>query len=350
MNEKNKKELEKFIQEGAPLLKGKKLYVVCNTKSHELKYENFATYDVRTEYLSDNEFEQVDSMLNKCLPVEKYFFDEAEFISFISNNSIDIKSIMIYNSAQSGTGIGRKSLIPAFCASKGITITGSNSYSVALCRHKYHVIKLLEIHGLCVPKTYLYDNGWVSDKPQLGEKYILKPIYESSSIGINLDSIVCFDVSTTKLIEAKQKEMKQPIIVQQFIKGYEAETPCIVTKKYKFILDPVGITLSLTDKTMGENILDYRRVYFDDYSFFDMKEIPVEIEKIKSDADLVVKILGLSGLCRVDFRIDECGCSYVTDVSTNPHFVHHSSVGYAFEQLSLSPETIMKTILCATLI
>lgn len=350
MDKKNKKELEQFIQEGTPLLNGKKLYVICNTKLHELKYDNFGTFDIRTEYLSDNEFEQIDSMLNKCLHVEKYFFDEAEFISFICNSPVDIKNMIIYNSAQSGTGIGRKSLIPAFCASKGITITGSNSYSVALCRHKYHVIKLLEIHGLCVPKTYLYDNGWVLGKPQLGEKYILKPIYESSSIGINIDSIICFDVSTIKLLEAKQKEMRQPIIVQQFIKGYEAETPCIVTKKHNFILNPVGITLNPADKIMGENILDYHRVYFDDYSFFDMRDTSLDIEKMKTDAELVVKILGLSGLCRVDFRVDEYGCCYVTDVSTNPHFVHHSSVSYAFEQLSLSPETIMKTILCATLI
>ncbi|CCZ07360.1 ATP-grasp domain-containing protein [Culturomica massiliensis] len=350
MDNKNRKELQQLILEGTTLLKGKKLYVVCNTKSHELKYENFNTFDIRTEYLSDCEFEQVDNMLNKCIPVEKYFFDETDFISFICNNSIDLKNMIVYNSAQSGTGIGRKSLIPAFCALKGITITGSNSYSVALCRHKYHVIKLLEIHGLCVPKTYLYDHGWVLDKPQLGDIYILKPIYESSSIGIDTNSVICFDKTTVKLVEAKQKEMKQPIIVQQFINGYEAEIPCIISKNHKLILDPVGIALNLSDKLMGGNILDYHKVYYDEYKFFNMRDTLVDIKKMVSDAELVVKILGLSGLCRVDFRIDKSGCCYVTDVSTNPHFVHHSSVNYAFEQLSLSPEAIMKTILSTALI
>lgn len=32
----------------------------------------------------------------------------------------------------------------------------------------------------------------------------------------------------------------------------------------------------------------------------------------------VAKILGMEGLCRVDFRVNEAGQYYVTDVSTNP--------------------------------
>ena len=101
---------------------------------------------------------------------------------------------------------------------------------------------------------------------------------------------------------------------------------------------------------MGNNILDYQKVYFDEYKFFNMKDTMVDISKIMSVAEFVITILGLSGLCRVDFRIDELGNCYVTDVSTNPHFVHHSSVSYAFEQLSFPPETIMKAILSAALI
>lgn len=99
-------------------MKGKKLYAVCNTKDNGVSYENFNKFDIRTEYLSDNEFEQIDNMLNKCLTVEKYFFDEIEFINFVCNANPDNKTMVVYNSAQSGTSIGRKSLIPAFCASK----------------------------------------------------------------------------------------------------------------------------------------------------------------------------------------------------------------------------------------
>jgi len=343
-------DLKQFILESDSLLKGKKLYAVCNTKNRDINCENFNKFDIRTEYLSDNEFEQIDNMLNKCLAVEKYFFDEIEFINFVCNTNPDNQTMVVYNSAQSGTGIGRKSLMPAFCASKGIKVTGSNTYAVSLCRHKYHTIKLLESHGLDVPKTYLYDRGWVAEQPKIGELYLLKPIYESSSIGINKESVVQYDDDTIKLIKTKQYEMKQPIIVQSFVKGYEAEVPCIVVKGHIYALNPVGIALNENEKIMDFNILDYDKVFFDNYHFFNLCDTPLNTQQIICDAKSAVKVLGLSGLCRVDFRIDESGRHYIIDVSTNPHFINHSSVNYAFKQLSINSECIMKIILGAALV
>jgi len=342
--------LKQFIIESDSLLRGKKLYAVCNIKGDGINSNNFSKFDIRTEYLSDNEFEQIDTMLNKCLRVEKYFFDEIEFIDFVRTTAPDNKTTIVYNSAQSGMGIGRKSLMPAFCASRGIKITGSNSYAVSLCRHKYHVMKLLESHGFNVPKTYLYDRGWVYEQPKAGEMYLLKPIYESSSIGIDKEGIVIFDDSAVKLIETKQDEMNQPIVVQEFIKGYEAEVPCVVIRDQAYALNPVGITLDKSEKIMGLNILDYDKIFFDNYHFFDLCETGLNTQEMTRDAKLVAKILGLSGLNRVDFRIEESGRHYIIDVSTNPHFINHSSVNHAFKQLSLDSECIMKIILGVALV
>jgi D-alanine-D-alanine ligase len=343
-------ELEKLIQKSDALIKEKNIYAVCNIKKCNITSNNFNKFDIRTEYLSDNEFEQIDIMLSKCAHVEKYFFDEIEFINFVCATNPDNKMMLVYNSAQSGMGIGRKSLMPAFCASKGIKITGSNSYAVSLCRHKYHAMKLLEIHGFRVPETYLYDKGWVCGQPNIGETYLLKPIFESSSIGIEKESVVIFNDKTIKFIETKQKEMNQPIIIQRFIKGYEAEVPCIALKNHIYTLNPVGITLSESEKIMGSQILDYESVYFDNYYFYNLSDIALNVQQITNDAKLVAKILGLAGLCRIDFRIDELGRHYIIDVSTNPHFINHSSVNYAFRQLSLNPDNIMKIILGSALI
>lgn len=350
MDSKTLNDLEHFIQESNTLLKGKKLYAVCNIKINNNTCNNFNKFDIRTEYLSDNEFEQIDIMLNKCLHVEKYFFDEIEFINFVCNTNPDNETMIVYNSAQSGIGIGRKSLMPSFCSSRGIKITGSNSYAVSLCRHKYHVIKLLESHGLNVPKTYLYDRGWIYGQPQIGELYLMKPIYESSSIGIGKENIMLFNDKTIGLVEAKQNEMKQPVILQTFIKGYEAEVPCIKIKNHINTLNPVGIALNINERIMGSDILDYDRVYFDNYHFFDLRETQINTQELMDDAKFVVRVLGLSGLSRIDFRIDESGKRFITDISTNPHFINHSSVNFAFRQLSLASENIMKIILGTAII
>ena len=342
--------IEKFLQKADSLLIGRKLYVVCNIKNREIVSDNFNKFDIRTEYLSDDELEQINVMLNKCLSVERYFYSEFDFINYVILENPAIESIIVYNSAQSGTGIGRKSLMPAFCASRGIKITGSNTYAASLCRHKYHVMKLLEVHGLSVPKTYLYDNGWIYDKPALGKKIIIKPIFESSSIGINEDNILTMNDETAEFVKAKQAEMKQPVIAQQFINGYEAEVPCIALKSKIFTLPPVGICLSENELIMGTKILDYEKVYFDKYSFYNLNQANLNTSQISKSAELAVKILGLSGLCRVDFRIDKNGQFYIIDVSTNPHFINHSSTNFSFKLLSLSSDKIMKAILGAALL
>lgn len=38
-------------------------------------------------------------------------------------------------------------------------------------------------------------------------------------------------------------------------------------KNHRLVLNPVGITLDLSNKLMGNNILDYQKVYFDEYKF-----------------------------------------------------------------------------------
>ncbi len=348
MDGSTRKSLLDIIEKNSGFLKTLYLYVVCNKKTHQTDCSNFSKFDVRTEYLSDIEFEQVDFLLNKCMPVKGYFFNESDFIKFICDNEIDTKNIIVYNSAQSGTGIGRKSLIPAFCAHKGIIVTGSNTYSVALCRHKYHAIKLLECHGFRVPDTYLHDKDWCYGKPLTGEKYIIKPLYESASIGIDSDSIIQYNESSIKTIQSKENELKQPVIVQDFIEGYEIEVPCVAYGRDVWALPPVGIALNNDTRIMGNNILDYQRVYFDNYRFFDIGKHDIDVAGIKSDAQAVVRMLGLSGLCRVDFRMTTDGQYYITDISTNPHFIQHSSVNYAFSLLSLLPETIAGIILsCA---
>lgn len=65
------------------------------------------------------------------------FIDEMDFIkNYITNNYYrnDSKYPIVINTAQKGTAIGRKSLIPAFCDLYGLCHTNSNPYVVSLAR------------------------------------------------------------------------------------------------------------------------------------------------------------------------------------------------------------------------
>ena len=97
---------------------------------------------------------------------------------------------------------------------------------------------------------------------------------------------------------------------------------------------------------MGESILNYEKIYNDSYCFGDLPEHQQKyVTKIKKAAKEVVQILGLNGLCRVDGRLTKKGEFYITDVSTNPHFIKHSSVNYAFSKLGYTDKELFRIIL-----
>jgi D-alanine-D-alanine ligase len=327
--------------------------MVCNSKTKlPHSYDKQSVFDPATEFLSDNELEEIVSMLYQCKFQYKIFYDEVDFIKFIlSNDTIKKERLIVYNSAQSGTGAGRKSLIPAFCNLCGISVTGSNPYVVSLCRNKYHVCKLLESMGLPVSETWLFDNEWIlSKRPREGTKIIIKPNYESASIGIDSQSVVIVNNdSFDKFLLDRQKDLDRQLVIQRFISGYEAEVPLIVIGNQIFAFPPVGLCMYGNSYKMGSRIFDYEHIYNDDYMFFDYQAVMDNASELIKDAKRCAKLLGLSGLCRVDFRISDNGEYYITDVATNPHFIRHSSVNFAFHLAGMHDSDIMQIIIgCAS--
>lgn len=338
--------LERLWADAGKKLKGKHLILVCNTKMNPNIAESRSLFNMDTEYFSDDEFEQVVSMFSSLGLTTDYFTYEDDFFRYVIEYSPP--ELLVYNAAQSGVGPGRKSLVPAFCNLHGIPCTGSNAYVVSLCRHKYHVNQILTQAGIRVPQTWLYSNGWLMERrPFLNMQVLLKPIYESASIGIDDTSIQSYTPQADQLIFQRMKQQHQPIIAQEFIPGYEVEVPLLCVNGAIRQLPPIGISVDGKHNLECE-ILNYERIYFDRYGFYNFAAEQYDISKeLCLCASKTAQILGMEGLCRVDFRVRPDGCYYVTDVSTNPHFVAHSSVNFAFQILGLSPEHIAKTLLSA---
>lgn len=169
------------------------LIIVSNVKGITNNNSDFDGNSVCTEFFSENELEEIVLCFRKFGLFTEVFFDENEFIrATLSGNLLQHKqkSVIIYNSSQKGTGPGRKSLLHAFCNLNNMTIIGSNAYVVSLCRHKYHYNRVLSKLGLPVAESWLFDHyfNWLQNKkPPIGTKVIIKPTYESASIGIDLE-------------------------------------------------------------------------------------------------------------------------------------------------------------------
>lgn len=183
--------LDKFLELAYSYRDKLQIVLVCNVDGLTVDLEDFSEDSITSEYLTLRQYNKIlKSYRDEGFDVISYF-DENQFIDDVNSNRISNnidRKLMVMNSAQKGTKVGRKSLIPAFCDLHNIYYSNSNAYVVSLCRDKFISGCLLENWGLPVPKSWLYrpSEGWLlSKRPMFGQKVIVKLNYETSSIGLD---------------------------------------------------------------------------------------------------------------------------------------------------------------------
>ncbi len=326
--------------------------LVANLKTKGAEGDDYEGSSVITEYFSENEASQILLGLQETGFYTKLYAGEAEFMSAVADGSFDKlprSRKIVYNTAQSGTGAGRKSLIPAFCGLRNIPICNSNAYVLSLARHKFHVYAILRTLGLPVTESWLFDEtGWLFDRtPPRGTKLIAKACYESASVGLDADCIGEFSESYEATLQKKVFLLRQPYIVQKFVSGSEAEVPVLDVGAGPFALEPVAMTLD-GDPFLDDRILDYDIVYKDLGGFAAADHLPnATIEEMTKAARDVFRALGMTAIGRVDFRIDRNGRCSITDVSTTPHLVRHGAFAFAFDRAGFSHADVLGAVVGA---
>lgn len=329
------------------------IVLVANVDGETQNYDDYQNTSVLSEYYTLDEYENLSVSLKKLGYEVISYFNETDFIDAIINNKINRlrKKILVINSAQTGTYIGRKSLIPAFCEHFKIMYTGSNPYVVSLCRDKFHSNAILNNYLQNPMPTYLYSyaHGWIDNKsPQEGEKIIVKLNGESASIGLTKENVFIYYSDADIWLKNLSKKYNQPIIAQPFISGYEVELPIIVGKE-SIPLFTVGIKINNSEK-IADNFLDYSIRFSHLYDFYNYDNYNIDIaDKMKKDSQKAVKILGIEGFGRVDYRIDCSGRYYISDIATNPHITNDSSYYFVFHKLGYSYSEFLSTLIGVTL-
>ncbi len=301
-----------------------------------------------TEFFKEEEFEEIEEGLKDEGYYVKSYFNEIAFIKDVLFGELKPQNIVVYNLARNGNKEGKKALIPSFCDLLNIPYTGSNAFAISLCRNKYIYSKVLETNNIPTPKCWLYlGRGiWASDKPSVGEKVIAKPVFESSSIGLDKSNIFQYIAGTDYYIEELfAKNNNNPLIIQRFISGYECEVPFFRYKEPQ-ILEPIGIAINNT-KLLDNIILTEELSDSDTYTFYPLQDLlPKEkIEKISEYCYNAAKILGIENYGRIDFRIDKNFNVFITDIAASPFTTKHSSIAYIFEKYNIPYSTIFTLIL-----
>ncbi len=267
------------------------------------------------------------------------FFSEVEFISAITDerSERDSKHRVVFTDAEGGRGSGRRALIPSVCGLVSLPVLNSGPHACSLVRHKFHASAVLSSVGVRVPETWLFTEGsWLADlQPPAGSRVIVKPTYESVGIGVGDDSVQIVDDTFDRFVRDRATHFGQPAVVQQFITGQEVGVPLVRLEK-TYALAPVVMR-----QANGEPYGSRPKTFSDENLSRNLSHTPLELpdaqeEALRAAAVLAFDALEMSGVARIDLRIDSDGRSYVIDTNADPPPVGGTCWAFAMQNLGFS--------------
>ncbi len=132
----------------------------------------------------------------------------------------------VFNFAE-GQGIGRsrEARVPAVLEMLGIPHTGSDPLTLAVTLDKDCAKRIVQSAGVPVPHGIVFEPG--EDLQDLETRNrppctaIVKPAWEGSSKGIRGQCVVDDAPACIAAVEALRRDLRQPVMVEEFIEGDE---------------------------------------------------------------------------------------------------------------------------------
>lgn len=310
--------------------------------------DDYERNSVTTSYSSELELNEMLLSFKEFAYVD-VSYGEKDFIRKIQTDEfsdLDKYIKVVYTESASGTARSKSAFIPSLCELYGYKYCSNDIFTGALLDNKLATCKMLDSINIPIPKTWVYyhKKGWFNNEaPDLNIKLIAKPAYECASIGIEKESVSTYDENYKKFIHNKSIKFRQPILVQEFIEGYEVEVP-IFDLEEGFVSGAIGISLN-NHKELGSMFLTYDDVLddgFDLFNYFD--ENSIVAKQIEEIAKKIYYLLQLTGPVRIDFRIKNNGEFYVMDYNNSPHLGKQHTFSKSLEYLGYSHVDMLKII------
>ncbi len=253
------------------------------------------------------------------------------------------------------------SAVTSILTELGIPFTGSGSAALDLSNDKVLAKLVLQAAGLPTPRwVYLLSDAppetkaaWLLAAKEL-PKFILKPLGEHSSVGMD-DSSVWSGTSAAELLEEIKRRSTQSgklYFAEEFIDGREFNLSLLAGPSGSQVLPPAEIDFSKFPKDKPK-IVNYAAKW--DEKTFEFQNTPRKFDFAASDQPLLQKlsrlavrcweVFGLRGYVRVDFRVDEHGQPWILEINTNPCLSPDAGYAAALKQAGISMEQAIERIL-----
>ncbi len=240
---------------------------------------------------------------------------------------LDRKDIDVFFLALHGE-FGEDGQLQRIFEDRGLAYTGSGPDASRLAFDKMASKRLFAKAGVDVPAVAeLTRDIQPADLERqlnaLGERFVVKPIRQGSSVGVHVVDSPEEAVATAQQVLAEFGDC----MVESFIRGRELTVGILGRQALPII--------EIRSKT---SFYDYQAKYVDnrtEYLFDTLADAAVQT-RIQRAALACFDALGCRDFARVDFILSENGTPYALEVNTIPGFTTHSLLPKAAAQIGLS--------------
>lgn len=264
---------------------------------------------------------------------------------------------VLFNLVESFSGSDRlASVAVAAMERAGIPLTGSAADVLWLSNDKVLAKERLHGAGLPTPEWFTARAAGSQSAGKLppDSQYILKPIGEHASLGMDADAVV----RPSSLAELRQRvvahEAKLGVLcfAERFIPGREFNVSLLARAGGCEVLPLAEIDFSQFPPEMLR-IVDYRAKW--DPASFEFQNTPRRFLPSGVDAELAALLAQLAAACwelfdlrgyaRVDFRVDEAGKPWILEINTNPCLSPDAGFAAALDRAGIStPEAVERIV------
>jgi D-alanine-D-alanine ligase len=236
-----------------------------------------------------------------------------EFLKHILAEKIDF----VFNISEGlGSYRGREAQVPSVLEMLDVPYSGADPQCLAVCLDKHLTKKIVSWEGVVTPRWQVIGHGQTNSLEWESLPYpaFVKPVWEGSSKGIRLNSLVQNPQEMKKLVTGLLQQYRQPVLVEEFIAGEEV-TVGMIGNAPSHILGIMRVIprkkdanfiYSLEVKRDYENLVDY--------------ECPAKLPektlvKIREYSLKAFEVLECRDFARVDFRVSPDGVPYFLEIN-----------------------------------
>lgn len=272
--------------------------------------------------------------------------------------SIDIKEAMdrirkinpyvIFNLVEMVEGTGAMLYFgPAILEYLGFPYTGVPLAPMFITTSKILTKKMLNLWNIPTSDWYMMDQV---DLLKPGETYIVKPIWEDGSLGLDENSV--FTGRDKKFIRNMKKFDKKIHFIEKFIEGREFNLSILGGKKGPQVMPPAEILFK--DYPEGKpRVVGYNAKWTE--NSFEYNHTPRTFRHSSDDQPLLDELVRIAlqswyefelrGYVRVDFRVDRDNRPFVLEINGNPCIAPESGFVAATRQAGMKFPDVVKRII-----